>query len=283
MRSWLIGVWLLTLLDDAIQFREVLSDLATLGQRDLVTLWRGVSDLDARTASGLFMDAMPVLVEEYSTVAGVATAEYYDAQLPASSYRAVPAPTPLVEQVEGSTRWALSALYRDSLSSPLDLMAGAFQRMIFQTSRDTVVLNSQFEPGTLWARYASGNACKFCQMLATRSDVYVSEAAATVVGATRWDYARNYKGQKTGTGVAGRESKSRRSRGEQAAGRRYHDNCKCLAVPVRAGSVYEPPSYVERWTDEYGAAYEAASKAAGFGVAASTKDILREWERLTRV
>lgn len=261
-----------------------MDDLNALGQRDLLRLWRSVSDRDARTVSAYMMDSMPVLVDQYSSVAGVAAAEFYDSTAPNSAYRAVPASPPPVEQVQGSTRWALSALYRDTLSSPLDLMSGAFQRLMYQTSRDTVTINGQYESGTLFARYASGNACKFCQMLATRSDVYVSEAAATIVGSARWDYARDYKGQKRGgwIGNDGRVQAQRRERGKQAAGERYHDNCKCLAVPVRAGTTYEPPDYVARWSDEYGAAYEAASKAAGFGVAASTKDILREWEALSR-
>lgn len=269
---------LLTLLHDVLEFRSVMDDLNTLGQRDLTRLWRSVDDLDARTASTYFLEAMPVLVEEYSTVAGVATAEFYDSTAPNAPYRAVPAPVPPVEQVEGSTRWALSALYRDTLSSPLDLMAGAFQRMMYQTSRDTVVLNAEFEVGTLWARHASGNACKFCQMLATRSDVYVSQAAATVVGAGRWDYARNWKGQKRGAdfGRGGRVQGKARARGNQDVGKRYHDNCKCLAVPVRAGTTYTPPDYVKQWESDY----QIAAGLARQNGDGSTTAILREWERL---
>ena len=30
-----------------------------------------------------------------------------------------------------------------------------------------------------------------------------------------------------------------------------HDNCHCIAVPVRAGDTYVAPDYVKDWTREY--------------------------------
>ena len=62
-----------------------------------------------------------------------------------------------------------------------------------------------------YARYASANACAWCRVLATREAVYHTAQSAV-------------KG---------------------------HDNCHCIAVPVRGGDVWTPPDYVKAWTQEY--------------------------------
>ena len=65
-----------------------------------------------------------------------------------------------------------------------------------------------------FARYASANACAWCRVLATREAVYKSAENAV-------------KG---------------------------HDNCHCMAVPVRGGDTYTPPAYVAQWLEEYNTA-----------------------------
>jgi len=71
--------------------------------------------------------------------------------------------------------------------------------------------------GVKYARYASANACPWCRVLATREAAYHSADNAV-------------KG---------------------------HDNCHCIAVPVRGGDVYTPPDYVAAWTKEYQDARDA--------------------------
>jgi hypothetical protein len=72
--------------------------------------------------------------------------------------------------------------------------------------------------GVRFARYASANACAWCRVLATREPVYKSAANAV-------------KG---------------------------HDNCHCMAVPVRGGDTYTPPAYVADWLEEYNTARRQA-------------------------
>jgi hypothetical protein len=62
-----------------------------------------------------------------------------------------------------------------------------------------------------YARHASANACPWCRVLATREPVYHSADNAV-------------KG---------------------------HDNCHCVAVPIREGSDWEPAPYVRGWMNEY--------------------------------
>lgn len=94
-----------------------------------------------------------------------------------------------------------------------ELLAGSLSRAIFNQHRVTTLTNIKRETGAKFARYSSANACGFCRMLATRGAVYTSEA--------------------------------------KAAGRRYHDNCKCMAVAQRPGTTYTAPSYVDKWSEEY--------------------------------
>lgn len=71
-----------------------------------------------------------------------------------------------------------------------------------------------------YARYASANACPWCRVLATNPARYRSEETA----------------------VAG------------------HDNCNCLAVPVREGTEWTPPPYVAQWEQQYN---EARAEVGG--------------------
>jgi len=82
------------------------------------------------------------------------------------------------------------------------------------TQSRQTVVSNAQREGVRWARYASANACPWCRVLATREAVYSSAENA----------------------VAG------------------HDNCHCMAVPVRDGDDYTPPDYMTGWIDEYNTA-----------------------------
>ncbi|MEU2002062.1 hypothetical protein ACH47B_13320 [Rhodococcus sp. NPDC019627] len=264
----------MTLVADIEELQALLVDVSTLAQRDLAEVWRRIEELDARTASEFLLAATPEIADQYATIAGVASAEFYDSRLPDSSFRAVVAPPPPPAQVEGSTRWALSALHRDISATPLDLLAGSLQRMVFNASRQTIVGSVRMETGATYARYASATACPFCKMLATRGSTYSTEESALEVGADRWEPKRNYKGQRTG-GDIGRRG---RVRGSQESGDRFHDNCRCMAVCVRPGEVYEAPSYVDDWEKQYVDAVNATEKVGKYG-AIDTQAVLNHMRR----
>jgi hypothetical protein len=82
------------------------------------------------------------------------------------------------------------------------------------TTSRTTVVENAQREGVRFARYASANACAWCRVLATREPVYKSAENAT----------------------------------------RGHDNCHCMAVPVRAGDTYTPPDYVKGFLKEYNTA-----------------------------
>ena len=199
----------------------------------------------------------------------------------------------------------------------LSRLAGSVKRMVYDASRQTVLHNLQAEygdiggggsfedePGTRWARYASANACSFCRLMATRGAVYRSrESAEGVTGrsidittadrrhiaaglttrdealARRARYSNARAASKAGRTVGDR--KTGRLRGSRGYGGKYHDHCRCIAVPVRPGTSYEPPSYVEKWEDDYIAATRAVSAAGqDTGGKGELNAILREMDAI---
>lgn len=233
------------------QIQGNLVDLTALTVRDLLAVLRTAQGRDAQFIRDLLVEAYPEIVGQYANAAGLLTADWYESLPGDPTFRAAAAPV-LPERLEGTARWAAGAIFTGGKVE--EIVAGSAKRHVFNASRSTVIENTSRE-GATWARYASANACPFCRMLATRSDVYTSEAAATRVG---------------GRGSTGARGKGVRTRGNQSIGSRYHDNCRCMAVPVRGGDSYSPPDFVEKWEAEYSEARKAAD-----GVDA--KSILAAW------
>lgn len=280
---------------DAQALQQVLADSSALTIRDVVALWRkfsGNSDFRA-----ILEAALPEIVGQYAQAGAVATAQWYDELSPAvTGFHAQPVVNLPADRFTNTIGWAL---YAPGQSAPLDRISGAVHRMVFDASRDTVRANlgaeygdGNAELGTRWARYASATACGFCRMLATRKAVYRSaESATQVVGrsteltvsdrrmraaglattdqllARRDVYERN-----TSRGSKG-ETKVKTLRGKTSRGSRYHDNCRCVAVPVRPGTSYEPPDYVAQWEGDYQAARDDGASSPGEIAAAMDKAV----------
>uniref|UniRef100_A0AAU8GQ46 Capsid maturation protease n=1 Tax=Mycobacterium phage Pharb TaxID=3136626 RepID=A0AAU8GQ46_9VIRU len=184
-------------------------------------------------------DAYPTIVDPFLAVSGDLTAQWYaeqtpalvpsvrvrpgNAVVPAKAFLPEPAALPESKQLAASGRWAL--LQRD----PAKALQGSATRSLFAQSRRTVLDNAGRE-GVKWTRYASGNACGFCRMLATRA-LTAEQAGAPGLYNTKRSASENAHTFDLARG---------------------HDHCKCIAVPVRSGT-YEPPAYVHDWLDDYNA------------------------------
>ena len=217
--------------------RAMLGDINAVMQSDLLALWRALDGQDVEFLRDALQAELPAVVDPYLSAAGDVTADWYESQAPELSFVASPAPLPPQAQLETTARWAAGTVLTKTAVTPLDLLSGSMQRALFDESRRTVLDNVEAEPGAKWARYASANACPFCRMVATRGDVYTSESAAGGYGS------------------------------------KYHDHCRCLAVAVRPGKSYDPPSYVEDWQAEYTRARQAADGN-------DAKSILSAWRKL---
>ena len=252
---------------DPSELRSALVDLNTLMVSDLAALWRAVDGQDVEFLRDALQAEVPGVVDPYLAAAGDITADWYEAQAPDLNYVARPAALVDEGQLQATARWAAGTVLTKSPVSPLDLLAGSMQRALFNESRETIVENAEVEPGARWARHASANACEFCRMVATRGAVYTSESAASRVGGRGVDESTNIGRRRGG------RARGIRARGNQSIGDKYHDHCHCIAVPVRPGQSYNPPSYVEEWEAEYTRARQAAD-----GVDA--KSILSAWRKL---
>lgn len=252
---------------DPSELRSALVDLNTLMVSDLAALWRAVDGQDVEFLRDALQAEVPGVVDPYLAAAGDITADWYEAQAPDLNYVARPAALVDEGQLQATARWAAGTVLTKSPVSPLDLLAGSMQRALFNESRETIVENAEVEPGARWARHASANACEFCRMVATRGAVYTSESAASRVGGRGVDESTNIGRRRGG------QARGIRARGNQSIGDKYHDHCHCIAVPVRPGQSYNPPSYVEEWEAEYTLARQAAD-----GVDA--KSILSAWRKL---
>jgi hypothetical protein len=228
--------------------RQVLTQLHSLGVEQLRSLWRRAEGQP--NFRQFLVEAFPEVVGQWSTAAGEVAAQWYDDEAPELAYRATAAPAPPVEQLASSATWALNTT---TGTDALTLLSGTLQRAVWNTARETVIQNAESERGARWARHASANACEFCRMLATRGAVYASAESATRVGGRGRDIASNFD-PVTGRKKRGGQARGVRTRGSQGLGSKYHDHCHCISVMVRPGRSYEPPSYVEKWEQEYIAA-----------------------------
>lgn len=259
--------------------RATLGDINSVMQSDLLALWRALDGQDVEFLREALQAELPAVVDPYLSAAGDVTADWYESQAPELAFTASPAPLPPEAQLQTTARWAAGTVLTKTPVTPLDLLSGSMQRALFNESRRTVLDNSAVEPGARWARHASANACEFCKMVATRGGVYYSEESATRVTGVNYGGTDYRKARKLGktvnqVPVGGRTEYGRKSRRSIARiGDKYHDHCRCIAVPVRPGQSYDPPSYVEEWEAEY----TRARKAADSG---SAKDILSAWRKL---
>lgn len=112
------------------------------------------------------------------------------------------APAATFGQTFHSLRWAL----RHNKPAPDHLaiqglahrkLAGTLNRLVLQPARDTVY-HATVRAGTGYARVVSPGSCNFCLMLASRGAVYTNRTALVTEN-----------------------------------GRRYHDNCRCIAIEVK--------------------------------------------------
>ncbi|MFD4294145.1 hypothetical protein ACFWQG_13085 [Rhodococcus sp. NPDC058532] len=272
---------------DVTELQQAIRDLTVLAAQDVDKLWRLIVDrgLDPVQIRDMLIAASPDLVLPYVTAATQLSAQWYDEQLPDSTFRAATAALPQAAELAASATWAAGPAFAAASGtatsvSPADLLTGSLQRRIYNGSRETVAMNADREEGATWARYASASACAFCRMLATRGEVYSSKAAATRVVGRGKDASTNFD-PRTGKRKSGGQAKGVRTRGAQKAGDKYHDHCHCMAVPVRPGDSYAPPSYVDEWQQQYLDAVRATSSKEKYG-AIDTKAVLAHMDKASR-
>lgn len=237
----------------------LLGDLVTVTVRDLVTLWRTVGDGDANEAAieQALKVAVPQIVLPAAGAAAEVTAQWYEEIVPDSKFKAVPFVDIPEDRINSTIGWALR---QQGEGDTLTRLSGSAKRMVVDGSRQTVLQNATKEK-VRWIRHAQPNACTFCKVLATRSGSgnwgYTSlESAASVVGVNT--AASPIKAQTTG------QLRKTGAKKPRMLGQKYHDHCRCVAIPVRKGTIYVPPDYVTDWDNQYIDARAALRKEGNF-------------------
>lgn len=213
----------------AEEHRGVIAGLIALALRDLTAFWRALNTADAQVAAEAVRGFVAEVGPAYSFAAGGAAADWYDelreeAAPRGRPYRAEVAPPPAPERLDALARWGVSPLFSGDPNSAeaLSRLAGGLQRVVADGSRSTIGRSTARDPANArYARHASGTACAFCRMLATRGAVYY----------------------------------------QNTAGFKSHDHCHCTAVPSWPDAPFQEAPYVAEWRDAYLAARAEAGGA----------------------
>ena len=259
----------------AEKVRRAQATLSAAASADLRRVWPRLLTMRPDNMA----EALAIVLEEFATRYGQASAalaaEWFEERREdakaAGSFRAQVAAIPPAERMEILARWGVGPLFGASPNpaTALNLVSGGLTRIVLNAGRETIARSTALDPsGPRYARHASANACAFCAMLATRGAVYTSEANAGRVtgqnlGGTDYRKMRRLGGaspevreqilagyKRATIAQGGRKGRST----TQALGEKYHDECRCLPVPVWPGEQYEEAPYVEKWRDAYASA-----------------------------
>lgn len=162
----------------AHRLRSSVAGLTALAERDLRALWRDVDT--AVRARAVLEDVLPALVETYGAAAAVVAADWYDdlreRERIDGRFRAI------VAELGDLGTSALAGWATAEAISPetvLSLVSGGMQRRIANAARNTVAGSSALDPRAEgWQRVTRADGCDWCQMLASRADLYRSESTA---------------------------------------------------------------------------------------------------------
>lgn len=196
---------------DAIEHYVAMQDtMSTQARGTLERLCTELATAPADTQRDVLLETLPSLADTYGDAMSEAAARWYEEyraeQVGQTGYTAVATPTQAEEQCTVAVRRGAGVLYGADgdiqlLKPVLDTLLDFVVR---EQARKTVLGNVHADPAHPgWARYAEGNACAWCVMVASQGGVYSSKQAAV----------------------------------SSKAGSRYHPGCRCVAVPCWG----EPP------------------------------------------
>jgi hypothetical protein len=236
----------------------------TMAVDELLDNLAGIENLSAERAAALARDVIADLAGVYGDEAASLNADWYDemraevAATLAIEYAAQMAEPIPADDIQEDIGWALAPLFAPETGdvpdyeSTIGRLAGKLQYFVGEMGRDTIAVSAAEDPvGTTYARHASANACAFCRLMATRGATYLS-ATTGEDGVQRVLV--------TGEIDPRTREVARGPRGSRSPGEKFHDHCKCIAVPQFPGDTLEPAPYVDQWMNDY---RTAAAQAGG--------------------
>lgn len=186
-------------------YRRANDALGRLIATDLARIWAGLDLSNPREASRQLQLVVPDLVADYGDMAATVAADFFEEvtagyNLPYRTATLAPVAPP--GQVKATTRWAVGPLFgaEQAYGQALALLISGAHRLVQQAGRDTIATNTQRAKLAYARMPSSAEPCAFCLVLASRGAVYGSEKDAK--------YAKH--------------------------GGKYHDDCRCVPVPMRS-------------------------------------------------
>ena len=180
------------------QYRQAQVALEAQVARELNALWGAVEDLPLDEMRTVLVNEVPLVIDRYGRVGQTMAAEWFEELIHSNAF----VPDLYSPDVwDASTRWAISPLFdeRKTVGTALSFLVRSAQRHVTNHSRQTISENVARNKNVYFARALGGkDPCGFCRVLASRGPVY---GKTTVV--------------------------------RDKTGEKYHDDCHCVAVPMR--------------------------------------------------
>ena len=267
--------------------RQQLGQLRALADADLDSLLRLLDGGDVAAVRNALIEVLPELVAPYTTAAGELAAVLFEdlraeAGVSGTFYASAADTAPPASQVDALARWAVAPLADESLQATvLTRLSGAVSRMVFDASRETFGQNGLREGSERlgFQRMARSNCCAFCGMLASRPlyMAYKSEASAGGVVGRGVDTSVNFNADGTQRLFGNRVAGGVKARGIRELGSSTHNDCRCVVMPVYAGTEMAELARVER--EKFQTMYQQSLTGARNEELSGTKAILAEWRR----
>ena len=264
-----------------------LDQLSVAALADLRGLLDGLQGTSPERTQMVLHEAFPEVFDPFVSATSAVSASFYEEVRDMSGVKGSFAAQTL-DSVEVD-RWrslvgfgtAPAVFEQGGMALVYSLLSGGLTRVLTEMAADTVIGNAGLDPAPMaYQRVPQPGCCAFCGMLASRgaseTTAYSSEESALrVVG--RGVHVEKTRGRRGGQG------KGIGARGSRKIGEKFHDHCKCRAVPVTEGNSVQMQADAEKYFDAYGAARDKVSAARradgykGYGdQAKSQKMILAE-------
>lgn len=247
-------------------YDTTLTQLSTAALGDLRRLMDSLSDVDPSRAQAVLQEAFPEVFNPYAAASSAVSASFYEE---VRDYVEVKGrfDAETLDSVDPSRYGALvgwgarpSVFERGGQALAYSLLSGGLTQILTEMSADTIVGNAALDPAPVgYQRVPRPGCCSFCGMLASRGAAYSSEGAAGGVVGRGLEVPKVKR--------RGGQAKGIRARGARSLGERFHDDCKCRAVPVNQGNAVQMQSDADKYLEAYADARNEVSgvrKAEGY-------------------
>lgn len=169
--------------DDINRLTSATRTVLDEARRDLMSLAAQFDLANPAQVRDALLELVPMLVNEYGDLAAVAAAEWYEDVRPAGGFTTQLADVADEAAVRGSVQALAGGLWDDVPSDAIEQISASMERHIKYSSRATIARNVAADPmRPRYGRIPKGaKTCAWCEMLASRGFVYVTEETAGIV------------------------------------------------------------------------------------------------------